>query len=375
MTSVLGLIRKQRKDIADQVAAVPDLQQKLENTRELIPVLQGCRATIRISRLLKRECDREEKRLRELQSGRVARRFEERVIPYLRAADTRQKERSPPARRLPGACKRPRVSQDPLTVGSWTERATADGTLAQEFRAEFSDVPTVSLAQSQDVCTECGGQMLLVERKAAMCCSSCGCSTTHIDMTTRNTSIRGDVEFVSQQYKRSNHFLEWLSMLQARENVQVPVDVLESVMGVLMSRGVRCSNDVNVHNVRDALKELKMRPHYEHVCQIACRINGKPPPRLKGPIEEQLRLMFLAVQVPFEKPHVRGTRKNFLSYSYTLMQFFALLGIDRSMVPDMPFTTLKGRDKLEKQNVIYSRICSELDWEYHPLDYSAIGSS
>ena len=84
--------------------------------------------------------------------------------------------------------------------------------------------------------------------------------------------------------------------------------------------------------------------------------------------------MFLAVQVPFEKEHVRGTRKNFLSYSYTLMQFFALLGIDCTMVPDMPFTTLKGRDKLQKQNVIYHRICEELDWEYRPLDYNAIAA-
>ena len=374
MASLQGMIRAERQAIAERVAQVPQRQVQLAEYRSMIPTLGRHRSTARLARLLARACDREERSVRELESGKVARRFEERVIPFLHASDDGPTEQEATGRHLPGACKRPRVSHKPQTVGTWSEHATIDGSLAREFAAEFRGEAVVVPAQSQDQCRECGGQMLLLERKAAMCCASCGCSATHIDMTTRNASVRGDVEFVSQQYKRSNHFLEWLSMLQARENVQVPYKVLRAVMGVLVERGVRGSDGVNVHNVRDALKNLKMRAHYEHVCQITCRISGKPPPRLQGPIEEQLRLMFLAVQVPFEKEHVRGTRKNFLSYSYTLMQFFTLLWIDCTMVPDMPFTTLKGRDKLQKQNVIYHRICEELDWEYRPLDYNAIAA-
>ena len=75
--------------------------------------------------------------------------------------------------------------------------------------------------------------------------------------------------------------------------------------------------------------------------------------------------MFIAVQEPFEQ--VKGRRKNFLSYSYTLQQFMRLLGVHSDCISGLAFTLLKGRDKLARQNTIYQRVCEILHWEYRPL--------
>lgn len=207
--------------------------------------------------------------------------------------------------------------------------------------------------------------MLYVERKATMCCEKCGCSVPFIDLSVCAQSQRGDVEWVSQSYQRSNHFLEWLNSLQAKESTQVPDEVLQAVMKRLYDQGVRSVDDITTENTRQALKFLKMRSQYEHVCQITCRITGRAPPRLAPAIEERLRLMFLAVQEPFER--VKGRRKNFLSYSYTLQQFLKLLGVPPSCINRFAFTLLKGRDKLDRQNEIYEKICQDLNWHFVPL--------
>lgn len=211
--------------------------------------------------------------------------------------------------------------------------------------------------------------MLLLERKSTVCCEDCGNSQPHIDLTTCTQSQRGDMEFVSQTYKRSNHFLEWLNQCQAKESTQVSTEVLEKVMAALYAQGLRTTAEINVQCVRQALKTLRLRAQYEHVCQITCRINGEPPPRFLSAMEERLRLMFLAMQGPFEL--AKGKRKNFLSYAYTLQQMLRLLGVDVESIRNLGFTLLKGKDKLEKQNMIYEKVCKQLRWRYMPVQYKS----
>lgn len=114
--------------------------------------------------------------------------------------------------------------------------------------------------------------------------------------------------------------------------------------------------------VREVLKTLKYRKAYEHVTQITSKITGTEPPKLTPEIEEMCRLMFIAMQPAFEK-HCPTDRKNFLSYSYCLYKFFQLLGYESYLTC---FTLLKGKDKLQKQDQIFKKICDELDWEFVP---------
>ena len=76
--------------------------------------------------------------------------------------------------------------------------------------------------------------------------------------------------------------------------------------------------------------------------------------------EEQLRMMFKEIQVPFMN-NCPETRSNFLSYSYVLHKFCELLEYDYLLAH---FPLLKSREKLLQQDKIWKLICKELQWQY-----------
>ena len=76
-------------------------------------------------------------------------------------------------------------------------------------------------------------------------------------------------------------------------------------------------------------------------------------------LEDKLRLMFHAIQAPFEK-HKPENRKNFLSYSFCLYKLCELLGHDEYL-PCFPL--LKSKEKLYVQDQIWFKICDELRWQ------------
>lgn len=362
--SVQAMITAQRDRLREQRESLPRQRALLLAERQRASELVKTRSGMRSGALLRRDCDDKAAMLAAIESGVQERRFEERVLPFLRGHDTLSSKRIATSRRkLPGARKRRRIDGVP----AWTEQTSTTATIVREYMAEFEGVPSAPIVHASEVCAVCGGKLMLLERKGTLCCEDCGNSIQHIDMTSCINVQSADIEFVSQSYKRSNHFLEWLNQLQAKESTQVGDDVLRATMRHIYDKGIRDCRQISVSVVRDALKTLRLRSMYEHVCQITCRITGAAPPRLQPHIEEQLRLMFVAVQEPFDR--VKGTRKNFLSYSYTLQQFMHLLGVSIVQMERMAFTLLKGRDKLDRQNTIYQRVCEQpdLNWEFRPI--------
>ena len=113
--------------------------------------------------------------------------------------------------------------------------------------------------------------------------------------------------------------------------------------------------------LRSILKKLKLNKYYEHVPHIINRLNGIPAPIMTRDTEEKLRVMFREIQSKFVK-HCPKNRKNFLSYSYVLHKFVQLLGMDEFLEC---FPLLKSREKLHQQDMIWKKICKDLNWEYH----------
>ena len=72
--------------------------------------------------------------------------------------------------------------------------------------------------------------------------------------------------------------------------------------------------------------------------------------------------MFKEIQMPFMK-HCPESRKNFLSYSYVLHKFCELLEFDHLLEY---FPLLKSREKLHQQDVIWEKICKDVQWQYIP---------
>ena len=93
---------------------------------------------------------------------------------------------------------------------------------------------------------------------------------------------------------------------------------------------------------------------YEHDAEYEIRFTPE--------IEEQLRLMFIAIQEPFSKV-APVARKNFLSYKYLLHKVAELCGFDEIL---QFLSLLKGKDKLMRQDAIYKGICQQLNWQFIP---------
>ena len=247
----------------------------------------------------------------------------------------------------------------PVTQGGMHDEAS----IRDELAIELSDTSSHVYVMNEDTCETCNVSMMVMASEARMGCPLCSRTRPYMQATSSHIPYGEEVEFASFSYKRQNHFQEWLNAIQAKENTEVPKSVIDDVMEHLYTHnGVRSTNAITLENVRSALKSLDMRKQYDHTMQIWVSITGNPPPRFSTFQETQLRLMFDAIQEPFKK-HCPPERKNFLSYSYCLHKFCELLGLDNFL---QYFMLLKGAEKLRKQDVIFSNICKELDWQFIP---------
>jgi hypothetical protein len=153
-----------------------------------------------------------------------------------------------------------------------------------------------------------------------------------------------------------------MTYAQAKESTQIPDEVVTQVMEWLFTNRVKNVTKVTLEMTYNAMKELKLRNYYKQNTQLWCRITGSPPLRMSPTHEEQLRVMFKAINRLWPKYKPKD-RKNFLSYNYCLYKFNELLGYD-SFLPY--FKLLKGDKKLDKQDEIFQKMCEdpELRWQF-----------
>ena len=118
--------------------------------------------------------------------------------------------------------------------------------------------------------------------------------------------------------------------------------------------------DLTPKKVKEILKKMEGNRYYEHIPHIINRLTGMSIPHFEPELEEKLRVMFKMIQPLFVK-YAPAIRKNFLSYSYCLHKFVQLLGRDEYL-PNLPL--LKNREKLQMQDMIWKKICEELNWQW-----------
>jgi hypothetical protein len=214
---------------------------------------------------------------------------------------------------------------------------------------------------SRDVCSKCHVPMHLHTTISVMVCTQCGETAPFLDATASLLSYSDDsYEYCSFSYKRINHFSEWIASMQAKESTEIPQSVLDTIMQRLKDERVDTVENVTVHKIREILKKFKLRKYYEHTQLIHHRITNKPPPRLTPAQEEKIKLLFMAASAAFSRV-CPPDRRNFISYSYIISRLCKLLGYSEFVGT---FPSLKGRQKVEKQNALWQSICTALDWPY-----------
>ena len=213
-----------------------------------------------------------------------------------------------------------------------------------------------------DICKICHENLTLMNVESKLICENCG-YTEYIIINSEKVSYKDPPRETSYfAYKRINHFNEWLAQFQAKETTDISDEIYTNILKELKKDIFLDIENIKYKKIRDILKKLKYNKYYEHIPHIINIINGKKAPLLNRQQEEQLRMMFKEIQVPFMK-NCPEDRKNFLSYSYVLHKFCELLELDNFLIY---FPLLKSREKLQQQDRIWDKICSDLQWQYIP---------
>ena len=214
------------------------------------------------------------------------------------------------------------------------------------------------------ICLNCGDRNFsLNEHTSQITCHSCGlCEFFLGEGVTFKEEHENFEKIISYTYKRDNHFNEWLLQFQARESTNIPPDVIDRLRSELKKQKIKSLQEITHTKIRGLLRKLRLNKYYEHVPYITNILNGIHPPRMEQALEDKLRKMFKEIQEPFDR-NCPKERKNFLSYSYVLYKFCELLSEDDYL---NCFPLLKSKEKLHQQDVIWKKICRDLQWEFIP---------
>jgi hypothetical protein len=238
-----------------------------------------------------------------------------------------------------------------------------DVDILNKFAVNFENEPIKSHVDSNDMCKLCKVNMKLHAVLAVLVCQKCGETREYLEATSSMLSYDSDnFDFSSFSYRRVGHLSEWLTSLQAKEATEIPLEILEDVMGRLRAERVCDISEITVHRVREVLKKLKLWRYYEHAQLVLCKITGKKPPTITHEQTERITVKFLAASSAFER-HRPPNRSNFLSYAYCLAKICEILGYD-DLLPY--FSYLKSRDKLQNQDTTWHAICQDLGWCFKP---------
>lgn len=245
--------------------------------------------------------------------------------------------------------------------------------LIDEYMIKFEPnyVSNKSIYTSDNVkCSECDEFYSDVEY-GFLVCPSCGICLKAIDCGgSLSYKEMQDYDYRPQfTYDKSSHLSDWLRRFTAKENKSIPQDVLDKVVLEAKKERMKDLSLLTEEKVKKYLKKLGLNEYYDNIIGIINRINGRPPFVLTSAVEEKIRTMFQQIQAPFEKYKPPG-RKNFLSYSYCLCQFFKILGLHEF---SKYFPLLKSADKLRQQDEIFKKIVAEMAekdktirWVFYP---------
>lgn len=203
-------------------------------------------------------------------------------------------------------------------------------------------------------------EKILCQSDGCYVCKKCG-ETEHIIMESETPSHKElSNEKQKYPYKKINHLREKLNQFQSKESADVPEDICNIVRNDLRKKRIRFENCIPPE-VKSILKKHRLTNYYEHLQQIYCKISGTVPITLSRDTEETVINMFQAMQESFRR-HCPVDRSNFLSYSYVLNKIFRILDMKEHA---KYFGLLKSKEKLREQDIIWKKICKDMDWKFY----------
>jgi hypothetical protein len=224
---------------------------------------------------------------------------------------------------------------------------------------DFLDVN--NFVYQTDICQVCHkGELVPLEEDGILICNACSRSIPYLIENEKPSYKEPPKEVCFYAYKRINHFKEILAQFQGKETTQIPQDVIDNIKLQVKKERITINQITNI-KTKEILKKLGYNKYYEHIQFIKDKLGIKP--QIMSPeLEETLCNLFIELQAPYSK-FCPDNRVNFLNYYYTAYKLCELLG-ETSYLEHFPM--LKDPEKRMEQDVIWKKICEELDWEFIP---------
>ena len=210
-----------------------------------------------------------------------------------------------------------------------------------------------------DICQICyKGELIPLEDEGSLVCNTCSRTIPYLIENEKPSYKEPPKEVCFYAYKRINHFKEILAQFQGKETTQIPADVIENIKLQIKKERIDIFQITNT-KTKEILKKLGYNKYYEHIPFIKDKLGIKPPV-MSPELEETLCNLFIELQSPYSK-YCPDDRVNFLNYYYTAYKLCELLG-EEKYLPFFPM--LKDKEKRIEQDVIWKKICEELNWEF-----------
>tara|TARA_X000000950_G_scaffold283175_1_gene383465 strand:- start:483 stop:1631 length:1149 start_codon:yes stop_codon:yes gene_type:complete len=217
---------------------------------------------------------------------------------------------------------------------------------------------------STDRCIYCEeGELIPQDEEGILICNNekCGKFISYIVDNSKPTNKEPPNEVSYTAYIRLNHFKEILSQFQAKETTQIPQDVIDAIRARIKKERITDMSLINYDKMREILRKLGFNKYFEHI-QYINSLFGVKPPVMNEELHETLCVLFIEIQKPWAI-HCPPNRTNFFNYTYTLYQLCVLLD-QTQYLPFIPM--MKDREKQLEQDMIWKKVCNDLDWEYFP---------
>jgi hypothetical protein len=215
-----------------------------------------------------------------------------------------------------------------------------------------------------DICEACyQGELIPQDEEGILICNNqkCGKFITYIIDSSKPTNKEPPNEVSYTAYIRLNHFKEILSQFQAKETTQIPEEVITAIRDRIKKERIKDIKLINYDKMREILRKLGLNKYFEHI-QYINSIFGIKPPIMNEELHETLCVLFIEIQKPWAV-HCPANRTNFFNYTYTLYQLCVLL----DQVQYLPYIPMmKDREKQLEQDMIWKKVCQDLDWEFFP---------
>jgi Poxvirus Late Transcription Factor VLTF3 like len=219
------------------------------------------------------------------------------------------------------------------------------------------------MTRESDICKYCfQGELIINDEEGLLICNHCFRNSIYLIENEKSSYKEPPKEVCFYAYKRINHFKEIIAQFQAKETTQIPVELIDNIKSQIKKERIELSH-LTTQKTKEILKKLGYNKYYEHIPYIKHKL-GITPPVIPPEMEDVLCNLFNEAQSLFYK-FCPDDRFNFLSYHYTFYKLCELIG-EKQYLQDIPM--LKDREKRIEQDVIWKKICTELNWKYIPTN-------